>query len=99
MIDPKLHEAATKLGQFYLNKNGGDYAKATDELYRLHIKEVAVADDGTVTLTVGRIGLLIGKRGTNIDALSKFFGHPIRCVEDTNSILDIVIPRPLEDFY
>jgi hypothetical protein len=100
MTDPKLHEVATKLGQFYLNKNGGDYAKATDEIYRLHIKSIVIAEDDAVIITAGRLGLLIGKRGTNIDAISKFFnGRVFKLIEDTESILDLVIPRKLDDFY
>jgi transcription antitermination factor NusA-like protein len=98
MIDPQVVEVARTIGDFYLAKHNGDYAKATEEIYRLQIAKIAVAADNSIVITLGRVGLFIGKRGTNLDAIIKLFnGRQLKVVEDMDSILDYVIPRPPQE--
>lgn len=93
MIDSKIQEVAVALGRFYLDKCNGDYNKAADELYKLHIVSIAITEDDSIVITLARVGLFIGKRGTNIDAVSKFFGRTIKVVEAMDSIYDYIIPQ------
>lgn len=84
-------KVAGLIGQFYLQKNQNDYEKAEAEITDLRISKVEVAGK-TVTITAARIGKLIGKRGTNVDALGKFLGMEVKMIED--DLYNHLIPVP-----
>ncbi len=92
MFNQASVEAAYRIGQFYLQKNDGDYDKTQQELYQLQISSVTV-EDGVVTIHAARIGLLVGRRGENVDRLTHFLGQKVRLIEDFDSIYDHLIPR------
>ena len=79
-------QAAYKLGEFYLQKHGGDYNKMREEVAKLHIASIQETDED-VTIFASHMGLLIGKRGENIGNMEKFFGKKIRVVEE-ETVLD-----------
>lgn len=89
----KSIEAAANIGQFYLRKNNGDYEKTADEIMRLCITDVSVAED-VVTVTTKRPGLLIGMRGERVGQLEDFLNQKIKIVETEGSAVDYLIPEP-----
>jgi len=97
MLAPNVVEVARRIGLFYLQKNSQDYAKTEKELTDLRISKIEV-DVKNVTVYVSHVGLFIGRRGENIDKLSKFLKLEVKIVEDRDSIYDALIPRKLEDY-
>lgn len=100
-MDGKVFAVAKAIGRFYLKKHKGDYAAAELELFRLQITDIKVTKD-RIEITLGRPGMLIGLRATNIDNLEKFLqaevGLPttingLNIVETSFHIYDILIPR------
>lgn len=90
--------AADKMGQFYLEKNGGNYDAAADEIMRLQFTDLQVTDS-SIIISTARPGRLIGVKGKNIEALEKALGIKIKIVE-SQSINDLITPfEPIEDFY
>ena len=96
-------EAAAAIGAYYLQKNHGDYAATEKEITSLGISAVTVDNSlphsKTISVTLARPGLLIGKRGTNIDALEKFIGTKVKVIEDRDSLFHYLIPQPEEPLY
>ena len=81
---------------FYLAKNNNDYQKTADEIRSMRVAEIIAIGD-VVLIKVGRPGVLIGKRGQNIDALQAAIGKKIHIVEVEDSDIEYyLIPRPLE---
>ena len=64
-------EIARLIGEFYLNKNKNNYKKTEEELRTLGVVQIQ-GKDNAVIITLQRPGLLIGRRGENIDQLQKF---------------------------
>lgn len=89
----KAIEAAQAIGLFYLEKNKGNYAKTSDEITTLQFTDVSV-DDEVVVITTKRPGLLIGKRGENVDKLQNYLGRKIRIIETAPNAVDFVVPYP-----
>jgi ribosomal protein S3 len=88
-------QVAREIGEYYLQKNNGNYCAAEDEILRLYISRIDVCED-IITIVTGRPGALIGKRGINIDCLGKAIGKKIRIIEDMECITGFLIPRPQE---
>lgn len=89
---PNTVAVCKKIGEFYLNKNEGDYEKAQREVQNLGISEVIATGD-SVLIKLSRPGLFIGKRGENMDKLGAFLeGKRIHIVE-VDSITDLIGPR------
>lgn len=83
-------EVARQIGYFYLDKNGGDLPKATKELESLRISKIELTD-ATITIHLGRPGLIIGRKGANFEALEKHLGKKISIYE-AEHWLDYLIP-------
>ena len=64
----KVQSIASDIGFFYLEKNAGDYEKAIEEITQLGITKIDFKGT-TIHITLTRPGLLIGRRGENIDKL------------------------------
>ena len=93
---PNTVEVCKKIGQFYLNKNEGNYENAATEILRLGFTSVIATPD-VVVVELCRPGLFIGKRGENVDKLSAFLGKKIHIIE-AESITDFIIPRPEPEY-
>jgi len=96
MLPLPVREAAAAIGQFYLNKNKGDYVATEKELTDLRITKLEI-NANALCITTERVGMLVGRRGSNIDALSKFIQNQmqmkVRIIEDTDCLYDALIPR------
>lgn len=93
----EVHEAAQKLGQFYLLKNHNDYNKAEEEIRSLGIIKLEVIDN-TICVHLSRVGMFIGAKGLNLQKLEKFLGNPIKIYEE-NNIVDLIVPVNYDDDY
>lgn len=67
-------DLALELGRFYLAKHNGVISKACEEVEQIGFFAVLKVGNSAV-LCANRVGLLIGKRGTNIDALEKYLSE------------------------
>lgn len=97
MLANDIKEVAMNIGQYYLQKNNGDYKKTEQDIVNLGITKIEVDPatwerPATVSITVGRPGLFIGKRGTNIDALEKYLKIKVKIIEDTERLIDWLVP-------
>jgi hypothetical protein len=89
--DPEVIKVAKAIGQFYLNKHDGDYDKAEDELVRLGISHIEMIENG-VAIVLYRVGLLIGKKGDNIEALGKHLGLNVKIYEEAQPLISFLVP-------
>ena len=100
MLSQEVKDVAERIGQYYLEKNHGDYASTELEITSLHISEIQVdnslAHSIAISITTARPGLLIGKRGTNIDALEKYLNTKVKIIEDKDPLHSYLIPYPDE---
>jgi len=100
MLSNAVMEAASAIGAFYLQKNNGDYEAAKREITDLHISKIEVDDklphSKTIIITAARVGMLIGRRAINYEALEKFLGTKIKVIEDEDALCDYLIPRRQE---
>jgi hypothetical protein len=90
------------IGNFYLDKNKGDYKKTHEEIFSLQITQIKL-NDNTISITLSRPGLIIGRRGENLDMLQRYltqqlkFYHKIEIVED--KILSYLYPCEPYDIF
>ncbi len=99
MLSKTTKEAAVAIGEFYLAKHNGDHNKACEELLNVRIRELIVLRDFIIIKTE-RPGMLIGKRGENIDELQKHLGKAIHIVEDEDELEGYLLPQePIQDDY
>lgn len=96
MLSEEVKDVASRIGQFYLEKNHGDYKAAEKEITDLRISEITVVNN-IASITTARPGLLIGKKGTNIDALNKYLQAEIRIIEDKVPLCYFLIPYPFDE--
>jgi ribosomal protein S3 len=94
MISEEVKSLARKIGQFYLEKNSGVYAFAEKDILNLRILKIDLIENCVVLIELSRPGVLIGKRGENLYALSRFLEKPIKVVEAEENILDYLVPQP-----
>ena len=99
MLSDKVRNLATGIGNFYLLKNEGDYARTERELLALGITKLEFLDhnekgepEDSLHITLNRPGLLIGRKGSNVDALTADLKVKIIVHEDTDSLLSALIP-------
>lgn len=93
MIPEPVQEIAARIGVFFLRKNDNDYEAARKEILELRISNISFENPpGEVSIELSRPGLLIGRRGEQIDSLEKFLGHKILIVEVRQSINDFLLP-------
>jgi len=91
----KNRDVARLISEFYLNKNRENpietmYDKAREEIQSLGITNVNINKD-TVTITLSRCGLLIGRRGENIDKMQSFLSEALKRKISINIIEDKII--------
>lgn len=99
IFTPEQRWIAKKIGEFYLDKNNGDHEKANEEISRVRFNHVEFLNDNRVLLEVSRPGILIGKRGENIEKLQEFLGHKLYIKETVEHIMDHMYVYPVEDDY
>lgn len=111
MMHLRVIEAARKIGRFYLAKHNNDYAAAEKELNALQISRIEVTNTETfsslvrsqsppqtiISITTARPGILIGKRGQNIDNLAKYLGTKVHIVEDEEPLYQYLVPNQAYD--
>ncbi len=107
MLPEKVREYARSIGEFYLKKHDGNYSRACEAVEKLQITKLEVIytvdsthPEGareTVVITTARPGMLIGKKGTNIDELSQHLNAHIKIVEEEDHLLYYLMPPDLED--
>ena len=96
----KQKEIAQCIGGYYLIKNQGAYKKAMEEITELGITQVDVIKN-KISIRLTRPGLLIGRRGANIDNLRIFLetqlkrGITIEIIEDR--VISNLIPYSNEE--
>ena len=95
------------IAKFYLNRsqkasNSWNEAviKTTVTIRNLGISNLHVRNDEgktTVVITLERPGLLIGKRGENIDQLSQYLNAAVRILEDVTVFSEIMAHLTMEE--
>ena len=96
MLSDAVKETATKIGQFYLEKNNGDFKATEIEINRTHITQIDVTCDA-ISIYTERPGVLIGKYGENILALEKFLNIKLCIIEEDDALSDYLIPQDWSD--
>lgn len=97
MISEEVKNIAYRIGQFFLEKNKLDYDAACDEIKKLRINNLSIFKEitngkTTIEIETSCPGLVIGRRGEQIDKLSKYLGMEIRLVETRETLLDYLLP-------
>lgn len=97
MISEEVKDIAHRIGQFFLEKNELDYKAACAEIEKLRINNLSIYEKRTngkttIEIETSRPGLVIGRRGEQIDKLSKYLGVEIRLVETKETLLDYLLP-------
>lgn len=95
MLSDEVREVASQIGQFYLQKNSYDYAATEKEITSLRITTLEIKE-GEVVITLARPGSIIGRKGENIEKLTKFLNRKIRIVEDKDPLYYWLVPSPFE---
>jgi ribosomal protein S3 len=88
------------IGEYYLGKNIGDYKKTQEDITILGITQVEHKQD-TIIITLQRCGILIGRRGENIDALQKFLATKTKYTKlniKEDKIISWLIPYDYSDY-
>ena len=62
---------AQYIGKYYLEKNKNNYKQTEEDIRNLGITQIEHKKD-TIIITLQRCGILIGRRGENIDKLQQF---------------------------
>ena len=85
----------SRLSQAFLTICNNDIKGASDLITRIQFTNIQVFND-LVILTVRRPGLLIGKRGENIETITRVIDKPIKIAEDCNEYFDDAIIYEME---
>lgn len=93
----EAQEVGYSISNFYLKKHNFVYPDAQREVEKLKITSIEVNDEGDVMIYLGRPGLLIGRRGENINDLSAFLNRKINVVESFHWD-EIVVPFDYSDY-
>ena len=98
-FDPAVIQVCKKIGQFFLERNNGDYEKTNEQIRNLGIQDIEIG----IVIKTSRPGYLIGKRGQQIIDLQKLLGKKIK-IEEENSIEDLIfVSEPdldyLDDYF
>jgi len=96
----KNRAIAQCIGEYYLDKNNGDYKKTQEDIRILGITEINHKGD-TIIITLQRCGILIGRRGENIDALQKFLATKTKYTKlniQEDKIISWLIPYDYSDY-
>jgi ribosomal protein S3 len=97
MTSLEVQDIARKISLFYLNKKKNPYL-ANEEIAKIGISSIEIKSkivghwfskkfqDDVVIITCARPGLLIGRKGSNIEELQSFLQKKISIIEDKDSI-------------
>src|SRR5579859_7307784 len=96
-LDQNVVNLAKNIGLFFLEKNKENYEATEIEIQSMQITKLDIMKDGRALIELKRPGILIGKRGLQIEELSKHLKIGIHIVESEPSPIDSLIPYPLED--
>ena len=77
----ELQDIGYEIGHFYLKKCGNNYQAAQKEVESLKITNIEKVNDDTINITLARPGLLIGRKGQNIEALVDHLKKKINITE------------------
>lgn len=99
-IPEEVKDIAQEIGQYYLKKNDGNYELAGDDIRKLCISEIRVSnvlsskgvESREITIVTPYPGILIGRRGSNIDELAKHLMAQIKVVEEENALINYLVP-------
>ena len=94
---PEQIEIANNISSFYLRKNNFDYKKTNEEIEKVRIQNVEKTEKG-ITIFTERPGLLIGRRGENINQLQEFLNCEIR-IEEVSSLYSYMYRYDPADFF
>lgn len=86
-----INEVLNKIASFYMKKHNND-EKAAEEIVSLRLTKVEVVGP-EVHIHAECVGRLIGKRGENIDNLTKYLGCPVKIFESLDSITDQILRK------
>jgi ribosomal protein S3 len=95
-------EVLKAIASFYLQKHEDKPAaeavsKAEQDIRDLMITKITVLpSESIVVIRLERPGLLVGKCGTNIDALEKFLNAEVRIVEANSVTSEILMHLPYD---
>jgi ribosomal protein S3 len=92
-------EIASQISSFYLRKYNFNTEAANAMIESLRIFDIK-KEEGVIEIHTSRPGLLIGKKGSNIDGLTVHLGSPIKIVE-VQSLSDLMLiydPADFEDW-
>jgi predicted RNA-binding protein Jag len=75
--DKPTQEISHKINDFFFIESNNDYAKAKEEVQKVGIVNLSFdpgnyGNNGTLTIYTNRPGILIGRKGTRIDALAEY---------------------------
>ena len=88
------------IGEYYLEKNNFDYKKTEEDVSLLGITQIEHKLD-TIIITLQRCGILIGRRGENIDKLQKFLASKTKYTKldiKEDKIISWLIPYDYSDY-
>lgn len=93
----ELQNIGSQIGRYYLKKNDNNYEATRTEIENLKIVNVQLVDD-QIIISTARPGLLIGRKGMNIENLQTYLGKKLS-IQEYFSWEDVIIPEyPCEDF-
>lgn len=98
MLTQEIKDIAMQIGQFFLNRNNGDYVKTEKQITDMRINNISLSTDGKLVIELSRPGLLIGRKGIQITDLTNYMGRPIHIVETMEHVYDYLVPRPYWDY-
>lgn len=85
-----LQGIAARIGLYFLEQNKEDYNKTREFIRDLDILDIQ-EDGEKISISTSRPGLLIGRKGKNIDGLTELFGKKIHIIE-AFSWTDMITP-------
>ena len=97
MTSETVRGIAGLIGVFYLYKHNNNYKAAQEELNRLYITSIDVRN-GEVIIHTSRPGLLIGKKGENINNLVEHLKMKVKIIEGEDWVNLILPDYSLSDF-
>jgi len=94
----KEKEIFTKIRHFFLERNKGNYEEAAKTVESLGITRIEISLN-KMRICLRRPGLLIGKKGECIDALSKYLkDDTLQILIEEDELVDYLTPVDYSDF-
>lgn len=89
-LNKQEQEVFGRIATFYIERSGGDYAKAIKDVEQIGFRRIEVFGDNVV-VWAKRVGLFIGRRGENVDQLQKYLGKKIYIKEVEGDAEDSIV--------